>query len=645
MNRIVFLSSVFFICADYVLLASGPDSLRNYTLEQLDFLGSRYKYFQEDLKIVRFDTLQYHKFRSTDLNKLLESNSSLKIKDYGGSGSLSTLSIRGSSASQSVVLWNGFPLNSVTTAETDLSLIPVVAAQEIILVKGSSGSLYGSGSFGGAVMLENSADWDNRFFLEAGTESGSFGTFNHFANVKAGSSHFQSYTLVYLKNAKNDFQFTDIDKPGEPTETLKHNEMNSIGIMQHLFFKVNNTNQVEAGIWFQDKEKEIPSTSGSYKNSLAGQADSTLKMYAGWSKKFNSSVIKIKAGWFNDNLHYTDKLNPEDSLYYVNSRINTSSVYTDASYRYYFNRFTVDAALVFSNISAKTNNYSGTITENNLAVVIAGKYRLKNITTLASARYEFNSLINTKPIVSVGFNYFLPKENLHIRGNFSTRFRKPTFNEKYWMPVGNPDILPESGFGSEIGFDYYLFSNDYNTNRLSLLGYSYNIDNCIQWIPSGSLSYPRNTRKVWSRGLEAGLFFERKITRNITTSASFDYSMTYSTITGTYSGYEANLGSQLRYVPKHTFSVDIQGRIKSFFLSYNLNYNGEAPISEDNEDAGMPSFIISSLYGGCDLKIYQLKGSMGLRLENLFNKSYQVIRSYPMPGRAFYLSFSVRIDK
>ncbi|MBT5858618.1 MAG: TonB-dependent receptor plug domain-containing protein, partial [Flavobacteriales bacterium] len=58
---------------------------------------------------------------SESFSDLLQNNSTIYVKKYGA---LSTPSFRGTSSSHTLFLWNGIPITSATTSQTDLRLIP-----------------------------------------------------------------------------------------------------------------------------------------------------------------------------------------------------------------------------------------------------------------------------------------------------------------------------------------------------------------------------------------------------------------------------------------------------------------------------------------------------------------------------------------
>ncbi|MBK9299353.1 MAG: TonB-dependent receptor plug domain-containing protein [Bacteroidetes bacterium] len=63
-------------------------------------------------------------YQTNSLNHLLALHTNVFVKNYGV-GSLSTISIRGSSAAQTAVLWHGLNLNNAMTGLADFSILPV----------------------------------------------------------------------------------------------------------------------------------------------------------------------------------------------------------------------------------------------------------------------------------------------------------------------------------------------------------------------------------------------------------------------------------------------------------------------------------------------------------------------------------------
>ena len=78
----------------------------------------------------KLDTLVLESKSTSNLSQLLIQHSPVFIKTYGPGGT-STASFRGTTASHTLVLWNGFQLNAPNLGQVDFSTIPVFLADDV----------------------------------------------------------------------------------------------------------------------------------------------------------------------------------------------------------------------------------------------------------------------------------------------------------------------------------------------------------------------------------------------------------------------------------------------------------------------------------------------------------------------------------
>ncbi|MBP6512026.1 MAG: Plug domain-containing protein, partial [Bacteroidia bacterium] len=90
-------------------------------LRAVDIQSRRFDFSDVSMSIQSLDTSTLSKLNATTLADRLNRESALFVKSYG-SGSLSTVSIRGTGAAHSAVLWNGISLNSPMLGLYDFSL-------------------------------------------------------------------------------------------------------------------------------------------------------------------------------------------------------------------------------------------------------------------------------------------------------------------------------------------------------------------------------------------------------------------------------------------------------------------------------------------------------------------------------------------
>ncbi len=93
----------------------------------------------------------------------------VEIERYGGFGSLSSVSIRGSSSAEVLVLLDGMPVAGSQIASIDLGQIPTNGIERIEVVEGGGSTLYGSGSMGGIINVITATPSNSRAMLSAGS--------------------------------------------------------------------------------------------------------------------------------------------------------------------------------------------------------------------------------------------------------------------------------------------------------------------------------------------------------------------------------------------------------------------------------------------------------------------------------------------
>lgn len=615
--------------------ATGMDTLR---IAPVEVVSSRFLYFANDKKQTVIDSLNLAANYTLHLGELLEINSSVHVMSYGGAGSVSSVSLRGSGSNHTLVTWNGFPLNSLSTGGADLSVIPVEFSDRITIMPGAPASIYGSGTFGGSVNLTNHADWENRYKFSVSTEIGSFGYLRYGAGITVGNKMIQYSLNGFHNRAENDFSFINTEKFGQPSEVLNHNGLVNSGILQNLIFKPGHKQSLEVGAWYQVKEKKIPEIMSSYGTSNQAQKDSSLKIFLKYKKLLHRSNLELRSAYMMDYLRYTDKENATDDFFIIDSRIKTNRILNDLNYRIILrNNVSIDLGGMYSILLAETDNYETTAIEHVGDVFTGLKIYSDRINSNLTLRKTFSKYKDPSLLYSIGVSSNLLNKKLQLRANLSNKFRRPGFNDKYWTPGGNPELKPEQGWGVNIGAAWCVLASPDDHNRLQLETdlFSSVINDWIQWIPSetSGLWKPVNYKKIWSRGMETSLVFNRT-SGDLKTEFKIGYTLTYSTNIEAFNDAPI-LGNQIRYVPVHTGNASIAFDYRKLFALVYHGYTGDRYTTDDN-DGKLNGYNITNLLLGYKAGRKE-NFTFHLRIANIFNSAYQAIQSYPMPGRAFYL--------
>jgi len=621
-----------------LLAQMAPKEMPIHDLEQVWITKSRTAYFTEDRKVIAFDSSSLVLHQNSSIDMLLASHASLNLKQYGSGGSLVTFSSRGTASNHTQVNWNGLPLNSITTGDIDASSIMVDMFDHLAYTPNSPGALYGSGSFGGAVELINKPDWSNSFLLKYSHESASFSSFKNALKVKMGNEFVQYQIYAFKNSALNNFTY--FDAVDDVQREVKNNACIMYGVIQNLNFRLPKSIFLDAGLWLQEKNKQIPNQLGQF-SSNKNQHDSLSKVFVKITKWFQHSSITLNNARLSDNMLYTDKLSPFDENYSIFSNIASHSYISDFVYKNYARKnlaFDAGASVVLKSANAAAY---GTIKEEFVYSVYSSlKYTKNNNVINIGLRKDFTAAYQPNPQISMGWKRVYNKM-IDSRLNISSKYRIPTFNEKYWLPYGNPNLFPEKGLGIDAGLFYISESSSLHTFSSSCNLYGQLVDNYIQWVPESSsgLYKPRNVKKIFSRGFEydaKAVFFWNELT----SSHIFQYNYCRASIIEHYDGV-SYASKQLSYVPQHIVMIKNRVDYKSIYVLWEVSYKGTYFDTDDNSINPIPSLLLNNAYAGAKFKCCGLQSHIDFKVLNIENKSYYSMKSYPMPGRSYHLGISI----
>ncbi|MCA1753046.1 MAG: TonB-dependent receptor, partial [Flavobacteriales bacterium] len=245
------------------------------------------------------------------------------------------------------------------------------------------------------------------------------------------------------------------------------------------------------------------------------------------------------------------------------------------------------------------------------------------------------------PVPTVGIDQQLA-DHWQIRGNVSRVYRLPGLNDLFWMPGGNPDLLPESGWSQELGIHH---DRRFGESRLqaSVSGFSREVENWIIWQPGASFWRPENLRSVWSRGvLLRASWIHSAAGFRFTHRAEADY--VRSTNRDSQRGNDSSLGHQLIYVPLVSAMWEERIAFRKWGLAATVQYRSERFTSADNSRSLDP-YALVHLQADYAFSVKGAKMRANITVQNLLNTEFVQVVNRPMPGRHFLLSLEVNLFK
>lgn len=209
-------------------------------------------------------------------------------------------------------------------------------------------------------------------------------------------------------------------------------------------------------------------------------------------------------------------------------------------------------------------------------------------------------------------------------------YRVPVFNELYYVGYGNPDLKPEDAWLTDLGLDFNRSIGHDWSMRVKVDGFANFLKDKIVSAPTEAdpnIWAPYNVGKVRSLGVDAlaGAGFT---SGEWILSLDIRYSL-QSAVDKTPDSY--TLDQQIPYVSRHT----VVANLKASWKGWSFNPVWQLRSGRTDGYGNMPD------WNSLDLtltKSFEIKdcAALGLHLSvrNAFDKRYEIVSGYPMPGRS-----------
>ena len=597
----------------------------------------------------KIDTAVIKRLQTRSLSHLLIQHSPVFIKTYGPGGSASA-SFRGTTASHTLVLWNGFQLNSPSLGEVDFSTIPVFFTDEISLQWGSKTSA-NSGGLGGAVNIANKHKFNDGLILDVKQTYGSFNTWGSYVTAGYSGNNFIARIKAYRNSSDNDFTYNNIATIPHQEMQQKNADFVDHGVMPELHLRMKKST-LSVVSWNQWSHRNYPQIMPNVFNNTKEYADNDFsRNFISYKTYWNSGRVELKSAYFHEEQDYS--LETYTSNNYPVTQItalNKSDVFRQivdlqqdlyASWKLY-------AKVQYDYESVKSSSYNQSSHSSSPKRSILSFYAAvdgkvyKDLDLRLTLR---NDLVNAK---SEGFFptatmvYRVPfVKGLNFNMGYSHNYRNPSLNDLYWNPGGNENLKSEKGKTFDFDVNYNYEKEDFNLDIKAGLYYS-KVKDWIQWVPTNYRYWtPKNVSDVLARGLE--LHFRASYRYALWDfSLSGNYVYSHTTDESEYAQQYGSNGKQLIYIPLHHANAFAEAKWNTWNMTYSMEFTGERKTSmNDNEFFAyqLPYYMLHHITLGKQLNRFRLE----LRINNITDEEYQTVLWRAMPGRSYEVYFGFKL--
>jgi len=601
-----FILPVLLLLCQYIM--AQTDSV--YVMEEVVITDTQLKNFSQSQTVQLINDSVIRRNRPS-LTSLLQYNSVIYFKE-NGLGMVSSPSFRGTTASQTAVIWNGININSQLNGQTDFNTINALDFNSVAVRAGGGSVIYGSSAIGGSIHLNSDLKFNTEFSNEVKLDYGSFNTL--VANYKLVAAYDKLSTQVSISrnSSDNDYEFSGHDMKNENGQYYNTSLNASFG------YRINDKNTLKLYSYAFEGDRHFSGTVVA--PSRSKYYDFNTRNLIEWASVYGKFSSRLKAAFLTEDYKYFYDAHGED--------------YDFGQVKTFIGRYDLDFDLN-ENIKLNTifdyiqNNGEGSdITKQKRDIgsasllvshILSDRFRYE-----AGLRKEVTAAYDSPLLFSLGLNY----EAAHfytIRLNASRNFRMPTYNDLYWQGSGNPDLNPEQSYQAEVGNEF-----KYAGVTLSVTGYYIKLNDMLRWVPRGNVWGPENVSKVNTNGVEGVLNWTKSFgSSTFTADATYAYT----------SSQEEGETEQLIYIPYHKATASLGYTYKNITAYYRHLFTGEVFTTSDNS-ANLDAYNVSNI--GVEYQIRILQGlNIGAQVLNLWNEEYENVAMRPLPGRNYnmYINF------
>jgi outer membrane cobalamin receptor len=589
----------------------------------------------------------------------LQQAAGVSVADNGTAGSVQSLSLRGSTAPQVLVLVDGVRLNDSRQGGADLSMIPVDNIQRVEIVRGGTSALYGADAVAGVVNIITKDKAAQPFKLTVIN-----GSYIPREAIKVTSYDSFTDTSVSAPTKANYLDLLDTQRVGaQLSQKLGAADL----LLTSSFTRANNgfvwyDRQVADGYRRRFNSGLLQGDATMSVSAPAGEGRAGLKLQAGYSNtgvpgsvtyvlteaEQQSSLLQAQAFFQTPQLG-SSPLSLDAHLFYKYSGLGYQSPETSEDDLHNLHTVGLDLSQKFAAADWLQLVYGGNALFDGVDSTAIGRHTRMSGGAFVEAPFYLSSWLTLTPMVRFDLYSDFPasltyklaavarlSENVSLKASAARSYRAPTLNDLYWTDafgdIGNPNLRPETGYTGELGLTAIRGPLEAN-----LFGFTRYVIDGIQWFEFAPYVYqPANIGEAIFPGAEADLSLLLFPGVRLTGSYTFLYSFV---LKGASASYSYADDKRATYAPVHKASLGLGYEGKRTRLGVNAEYVGERFANEANTTR-LPPYLVLNAEAR---RVISEHLALTLEGKNLLNQVYQTVDGYVMPPLSFWVGAELRL--
>ena len=544
--------------------------------------------------------------QAQNVGEVLGEVTDARVNSYGAMGAESTITLRGSSKQQVLVMVDGRPVNVASVGTADLSLYPVDQIERIEVIRGPSSVLYGAGAMAGVV---NIVTKDPPERLTTDLEA-SYGTKNT--------------RILRLDNGVRigDFGYLVMASQNASDGWRENSACEGYNIAGKMDYDLTPESRLVLNSGYSRQNKGVPGST-SWPTPNAKQYDEQYWLDLTHKYEFATNSCFTGKAFLNQN--WQNFKNPDSFTDQIGRNQKAGLDLQQTLPLGECQRLLGGIYLENDHVNIRSTNGVSEIGGDRDLFTGAGFLQdevslLETLVVTPGLRCDVQSKWGAELSPKISGLYKII-EGTGLKASIGRGFRAPTVDELYWhddYSVGNPDLKPEESLSYDAGIQQQFGAK----TMLEVSLFQSHMKNLIAWYDNeGKGIYTaQNINDAFLQGLETELSVQ--FTEEI--SGALNYTLLDSQDTsGKYDG------ETLTYRPKNKVGGRLGYKTKwGLNLSVNADYTASVYTDRANTKE-LGGFMTLGAYAAQTV----FKGvEIFARGDNILNKQYQMVDGYPMPG-------------
>ncbi|GAB1401479.1 TonB-dependent vitamin B12 receptor BtuB [Elusimicrobiota bacterium] len=540
------------------------------------------------------------------LGDVLEDELGISYKSYGPLGQSVSISMRGATAGQTLVLIDGRRINEIGTGGgADFNSIPASMIEKVEIIRGSGSAMYGTGAFGGVInVITKKADSltpnINPYF--------SYGTFNTINAGITGAYATETISLLVAPSVLSSDGY----------------RINSFYNSKNIFgnFAVKPTENSEIAFSGQAYDADLGNPGPvAWASGTAKQFENNNYSKLDYNTQYQDFNIQM-TGYNSQNKRLSyDLANYYDNTYYTDI-IGLKSLF---SYKEF-----IFAGIEWEKITYKQLDNMNTVEQinrnrENSAFYMQSILNIEKLTLIPVIRADMNTDYSdvATPALSAIFKI---NDSVKLSGNISKVWNAPSFGQIYgdntWY-IPNHALKPEQGTSSDIGIEY--FSKDFSA---MVTCFYIDTNNLIQNILVDPVMYQYQAQNI---GQTKQYGYEIELGYNMYKIFKHKFNYTY------LRAEDKQTNRDLTYKPMHKLNYGLTILpVKQVKINADVSYTAK---TLDEYRNYFKDYCTVNLR--VDYRITK-NVSVWAKCDNITNETYQLSLDYPMPGITGYSGIDIK---